>query len=172
MAVSACMQVYTRKMTGQILWRSCHNLVTGYRTAGTMQGFLQNEDLSFFQWPLRGALFPLKGLGIMNRQETRKLKQKVVLLCRRYRQKNCCCYLLCFNYMWSICLLRNHLSGTVNFCLRGSIWPAKCPFESRMPDVIHSKFHSQWNEKRVTKSNKLFFKDNSSTLNKGRKRMG
>lgn len=62
--------------------------MTGYRTAGTVQGFLQNEDLSFFQWPLRGALFPLKGLGIMNRQETRKLKQKVVLLCRRYRQKN------------------------------------------------------------------------------------
>lgn len=99
MALCACMQGCTRKMTGQILSRSCHNLVTGYRIAGTVQGFLQNEDLTFFQWPLRGALFPLKGLEIMNRQETSKLKHKVVLLCRRYRPKivavTCCALIIC-----------------------------------------------------------------------------
>lgn len=98
MAVCACMQDFTRKMTGQILSRSCQNLVTGYRIAGTVQGFLQNEDLSFFQWPLRGALFPPKGLGIMNRQETSKLKHRVVL-CRRYRPKiiavTCCALIIC-----------------------------------------------------------------------------
>lgn len=74
MASCACMQVCTRKMGGQILSRPCHNLLTGNRIAGTVQSFLQNESLSFFQWPLRRALFPLKGLGIMNRQETRQIK--------------------------------------------------------------------------------------------------
>lgn len=60
---------------------------------------LQNEDLSFFQWPLRGALFPLKGLGILTRRETSKLKHKLVLLCRRYRPKivavTCCALITC-----------------------------------------------------------------------------
>lgn len=59
--------------------------MTGHRTAGSVQGSLQDEDLSFFQWPLRGALFPLKGLEIMKRWETGKLKHKVVLLSRRHR---------------------------------------------------------------------------------------
>lgn len=71
MGVRACMQVHTRKMRGQTLYP-----VTGYRIAGTVQGFLQNEHLPFFQWPLRGALFPLKALGIVNRWDTSELKQR------------------------------------------------------------------------------------------------
>lgn len=56
--MSACKRMSEKREVRH--FRVSQHPVTGDRTAGTVQGILQNEDFSFFQWPLSGALSPLK----------------------------------------------------------------------------------------------------------------